>query len=705
MPHYCSKGHENPPGSRFCLQCGEKLEKSVNKGIYPGLTLGDRYRLVRQLGQGGFGRTYLAEDTNRFSEPCVLKEFAPQVQGTYALQKAEELFEREAGVLYKLQHLQIPRFRELFRVNVEGIGYLFLVQDYVEGQTYYALLEARKQQKLRFNEAECTAFLLQILPVLEYIHLMGVIHRDISPDNLILRSSDQLPVLIDFGGVKQVAATVASQFNQPVAGSPSSPVTLLGKPGYAPPEQMQMGTVYPHSDLYALAVTVLVLLTGKEPQELIDDYTLSWNWRREVNLSSIGAVLDKMLSPRRGDRYQSAHQVLEALTSNLAAPGSAPTQPSGLPTQATLAVAPSPHRAKSKNSQQFVARVPAPTPGQPSNSSFTPGKILLVLLLLTGAAGVGWWAGNRWIQSRSTLPRQNQTSPHTSPSSTVTKTPEPKPTLPYPTQEDERRQALFSRGKELGIDEDFLFAGRGLVNQVFYSQHPERRQRPLTNASLDADLRSQWYKTADTLLDTLDVQLSPEARRQLGRYTASSRDRAAAEVNKQYVSSRALNDLTDAAFFQLFPQPDNNFINQPIGQVWQAIAADKVKAIVAGTALERIVFDAGSTSKDESGTLKPGEGKIYIAELAKEQLMKLDLQANSQVLLSVYSPTRKTKILEDSTERAWSGELPEQGFYEFVVVSTASEPVDYQLNVTAENPTPVPSLEPSPPDTPTPSPS
>ena len=700
--HYCSKGHKNPPGSRFCLQCGEKLE-TVNKGIYPGLTLGDRYRLVRQLGQGGFGRTYLAEDTNRFSEPCVLKEFAPQVEGTYALQKAEEMFEREAGVLYKLQHLQIPRFRELFRVNLEGKGYLFLVQDYVEGETYYSLLEARKQQKQRFSEAECTTFLLQILPVLEYIHLMGVIHRDISPDNLILRSSDHLPVLIDFGGVKQVAATVASQFNQPVAGSPYSRATLLGKPGYAPPEQMQMGTVYPHSDLYALAVTVLVLLTGKEPQELIDDYTLSWNWRREVNLGSIGAVLDKMLSPRRGDRYQSAHEVLEALTKNLAVPKSAPTQPIRVPTQATLAVAPSPHRVKSKNFQQFVARVPDPTPKQPSNWSFIPREILFVLLLLTGAAGVGWWAGNRWIKSRSTLPPQVQTLPSTElPSSTVTKTPEPKPTLPYPQQENELRQALFNRSKELGIDEDFLFAGRGLVNQIFYNQYPERQQRPLTNASVDADLRSQWYKTAAALLDTLEVQLSPEARQQLGRYTASSRDRAAAEVNQQHVSSRALNDLTDATFFQLFPQQrGNNFINQPIGQVWQAIAADKVKAIVAGTALERIVFDPGATSKNESGTLKPGEGKIYIAELDKGQLMKLDLQANSQVLLSIYSPTRKTKILADSTERAWSGELPEQGFYEFVVVSTASEPVDYQLNISAENPT----TEPSPPDTPTPSPS
>ena len=108
MTHlYCSKGHENISGTRFCLQCGEKLAPQSAQGVYPGLVLkaneaAPRYRIVRQLGQGGFGRTYLAQDLHRFEELCVLKEFAPQVQGTYALQKAEELFEREAGVLYKL---------------------------------------------------------------------------------------------------------------------------------------------------------------------------------------------------------------------------------------------------------------------------------------------------------------------------------------------------------------------------------------------------------------------------------------------------------------------------------------------------------------------------------------------------------------------------------------------------------------------------
>ncbi|MBC1255702.1 serine/threonine-protein kinase, partial [Trichormus variabilis] len=324
---YCSKGHENYPGTRFCLKCGEKLvDNFFTQGIQPGLTLSDRYLIVRQVGQGGFGRTYLAEDINRFRELCILKEFSPQVQTAYVLQKAEELFQREAKVLHQLQHPQIPRFREIFRVNLAGKEYLFLVQDYVEGETYSGLLNQRIQQGLRFTEAEIRQLLQQILPVLDYIHSLGVIHRDISPDNLILRSVDKLPVLIDFGGVKQVVAVVASQYYQPgVVASPPA-ATLLGKVGFAPPEQMQTGNVSPHSDLYALAVTAVVLLTGKQPQELLDTYNLSWNWRREISLSPIfGQVLDKMLAARPGDRYQSAQQILHAL--NPAPVNYPPTQP------------------------------------------------------------------------------------------------------------------------------------------------------------------------------------------------------------------------------------------------------------------------------------------------------------------------------------------------------------------------------------------
>ncbi|MBD2346702.1 serine/threonine-protein kinase [Anabaena subtropica] len=674
---YCSKGHENYPGTRFCLKCGENLvDNFFTQGIQPGLTLSDRYLIVRQVGQGGFGRTYLAEDINRFRELCVLKEFSPQVQTAYVLQKAEELFQREANVLYKLQHPQIPRFREIFRVNLTGKEYLFLVQDYVEGETYSDLLNKRIQQGLRFTEAEIRQLLQQILPVLDYIHSLGVIHRDISPDNLILRNVDRLPVLIDFGGVKQVVAVVASEYYQPgVVASPPA-ATLLGKVGFAPPEQMQTGSVSPHSDLYALAVTAVVLLTGKQPQELVDTYNLSWQWRREISLSPIlGQVLDKMLAARPGDRYQSAQEVLQALNP---APANyhIPT-PSPVPTVApTVAVSPS-----------FPTPLTSPTPPPPQSKNWW---IPIAAFLLVGAAGLVWWG-----LSRSRNPITENPTP------TPTSTQPTNPLDKYSPAERQRKQRLSDRRQQLGIDFNFYI---NLVNQAFWDKNPSLRGRTLSDEPEDENLRAEWDKVAAELLNKLSP-LSNRARRQLGTYTAAERDRWKVEVNQINVGSRSLYDLGDAAFFRAFPeQKGKNFIDQPIGQVWQAFVSDKLSAILAGSAFQRIVFDQGATSKTVSGTFQPAGGKVFIADLAKDQSLELQLQANPNLLLSVYSPSGKIVLLEDSQKRSLSTKLPESGFYEFVVVSTATTPADYRLTITVENPTPPPEPTPTPTETFTPSP-
>ena len=303
--------------------------------------LRDRYIIQRQLGQGGFGRTYLAEDTGRFNTPIVLKELTPSVQGTYALQKAEELFQREAETLHRLEHPQIPRFWETFQAQKR----LFLVEDCVEGQTYQQLLEERQTQGQVFSEAEMVKLFRDLLPVLSYLHGEGIIHRDISPDNIMRRDKDGLPILIDLGGVKQMALDIATQVaQQPTSGS-SSGGTRLGKVGYAPDEQMRLGLVAPHSDLYALAVSGLVLMTGKIPQALQDPNSLEWIWQRDLTLSSTFAqILNRMLGPRPIDRFQSAAEVLQVLDQAAEAP---PTQvefaasPATVPATILPATAPS----------------------------------------------------------------------------------------------------------------------------------------------------------------------------------------------------------------------------------------------------------------------------------------------------------------------------------------------------------------------------
>ncbi|KAB8331431.1 serine/threonine protein kinase [Scytonema tolypothrichoides VB-61278] len=284
--------------------------------LNPGTSINDRYQIQRLLGQGGFGRTYLAVDTQRFGDYCVLKEFVPANTAEPVLLKSRELFEREAKTLYQLNHPQIPKFLAWLTEKQR----IFIVEEYIEGDSYSRLLGDRLSiQKKPFSEAEVIQWLLELLPVLEYIHKHNIIHRDISPDNVMLSRKLSKPVLIDFGVVKQkvtqILAGDSSNSSHSVAGS------VVGKMGYSPPEQIRMGRSYPCSDLYALSVSALVLLTGKMPRLLIDQ-SFQWQWKSYAQVSDfLSQILEKMLAERPADRYQSAREVLNLLQSQSSSGG------------------------------------------------------------------------------------------------------------------------------------------------------------------------------------------------------------------------------------------------------------------------------------------------------------------------------------------------------------------------------------------------
>ncbi|TVQ16498.1 MAG: serine/threonine protein kinase [Leptolyngbya sp. DLM2.Bin15] len=668
MTLLCSNGHTNPADSRFCCICGQALvapKRSADK------LLGQRYHIERELGQGGFGRAYLALDTYRFNEPCVLKEFAPLVQGDQALKKAQELFEREAGVLYELQHPQIPKFREMFRAVDGESDRLFLVQDYVDGRTYRSLMNARRDEGRYFSELEVLQLMTQLLPVLDYIHKLGVIHRDIAPDNLMLRFDDQLPVLIDFGGVKQVAA-IASQYYNP--NHPVPALTRLGKVGYAPHEQMERGTASPDSDLHALAVTMLVLMTGEEPQDLFQG---SVPWTSKVDLSPhLTQIFQRMLSPRPSDRYPSAQAVLQALQSTLSGGTSGYiTQPPA----PTAAPSPSPGATATPTyAATYAAPTYAASPATARKSGAGIWVWLLLIPVILGAGTGGWWLANRLL-----LPVDDPSSPGVG---AVDET-EPEVSSTLPPEEQARQAALGERRRQLGVDYALLV---NLTNQTFFDRYPEQRGQTLSDSPEDADWRSRWTAIASEWLDQLETHLSPAARQRLGQFTAADRDRWRQRVNEQFVSSRALNDLTDARFFHLWPdQQGQDFLETPMGQVWQAIAFDYVDAIEQGAVLDEIVLEAGRFSIDLSDRLEPGDGQIYIANLGEEQLLRLSLQAPSNsTLLSLYLPRptpEQPVLLEDAPDTVWAGQLPQTGYYEVVVVSRHGEPLNYRLSLAVDN--------------------
>ena len=289
----------SPDGSKFCVSCGSQPLTPLFR---------HRYRVMRLLGEGGFGRTYEARDTDKMDDPCVIKQFMPQVQGTAALEKATKLFQQEAQRLYELgEHPQIPRLVAYFEQDQR----LYLVQELIEGQN---LLQELQQQG-SFSEEKIKQLLADLLPVLKFVHENGVIHRDIKPENIMRRrfapssvSKNKVDlVLIDFG-VSSTVETVGAD-------------TIVGTPGYAPIEQMR-GQVFPASDLYSLGITCIRLLTNCLPNDgidkLYDAINGRWLWRKRlpkgVTISpQLGLILDNLIRDDVQQRYQSANEVLEVL--------------------------------------------------------------------------------------------------------------------------------------------------------------------------------------------------------------------------------------------------------------------------------------------------------------------------------------------------------------------------------------------------------
>ncbi|MDG2990591.1 serine/threonine protein kinase [Candidatus Synechococcus calcipolaris G9] len=286
---------------RFCTTCRMPL------------ILQGHYVAEKVLGAGGFGAAYLARDLNTPSlRQCVIKQLRPNFTDPGDIQKAHELFEREGTVLEKLgEHPQIPYLFAFFDLEIKtNLGqhpdrFFYLVQELVEGDS----LEDELIRQGPLSEAQVLQLLQELLPVLQFIHDRRSIHRDIKPSNIMRQKVANVPgqsrlYLIDFGAVKQFSGTQLTQKGHH---------TSIYTPYFAPPEQIRGDRVSPSSDLYALAVTCLVLLTGKGPETLFDAYRGRWNWSATVS-SNLQNVLEKMLKPLPGDRYGSANEVLAALS-------------------------------------------------------------------------------------------------------------------------------------------------------------------------------------------------------------------------------------------------------------------------------------------------------------------------------------------------------------------------------------------------------
>ena len=376
------------------------------------MLLNNRYRVISTLGNGGFGETFLAEDTQMPSNRrCVVKLLKPIQNNPQVYQLVQERFQREAAILEDLGGStdQIPALYAYFQVD----GQFYLVQEWIEGDT----LTAKVQQQGALSESVVREILINLLPVLEYVHNKRIVHRDIKPDNIILRYRDHKPVLIDFGAVREAMGTMLTS-----QGHPASSI-IIGTPGYMPSEQAAGRPMY-SSDLYSLGITAIFLLTKRQPQELETDPRngdLVW-YRYAPGLSpTIRAVLDRAIAYHPRDRFSSAREMLEALLSGDFS--ATPTLAVGHYTQS-----PTINTQVTQKPQNTVPIGNTPSYQAPIRDNGTKGILLgIFLAAAVGAIGaIGFAAFNK--PSPQQTPEPPQIQPRTSPIEPTTVPSEPQET-------------------------------------------------------------------------------------------------------------------------------------------------------------------------------------------------------------------------------------------------------------------------------------
>ncbi len=638
----------------------------MNQPIKPGKLINDHYLVKLILGQGRFNRTYLVEDTHRFNEPCVVKEFAPQIEDSVIREKTAEIFHRQAEILYNLYHPQLANFREIFRASQENPDSIFLVQDYVEGQTYQDLLNLRRSQGKFFTEAEIRAWLKQLLPILQYLHEQGIIHRDICPKNIIQREFDSLPVLIDFSSVKLLAPKSSQEpSTKTINGQPKTSWVLnqLGKMTYGSKEQESLEFVSIDGDLYSLGVTAVFLLTGKDISRSTDtQQTLAEMLHHHSVSPQLTNILLKMLAQPTEPHFSSAREILDYLNRDDFANSVDTNRKNKDNTSETPA-----NSSKTDPVNSIAQNPDIAVVSSPSQKVFWGclGKLSLFLLLVGTSGLMGWFAGKTWLVKMLQPTAINSTN-----SDILTSNNGSTGTTP-PTEEGNKTKELVTRRRELGIDRLFFDQ---LVDQLLAIQE--------TNPENKTDSKEKTRgKAAHDLLDKLD-RLSPDALGELGRYGIEQRSEWARRVNQLHLSSRALSNLVNIRFLKDFPELENqNFMDQPLGQVWYAIAFDTVKSLEAKQNYELLTKDATQTTQQVMGKLESGEGKAYSISLPASKPMEIKLQASPDALLTIYSPTGQEILLDNSRTHQWSGILPESGYYEILVTSKAKEAFDYQLTL------------------------
>ena len=391
--------------------------------------LNHRYKIIKALAEGGFGKTFLAEDTQMPSRrKCVIKQLKPVSSRPEIAKIVQARFTREAAVLDTVgkRHEQIPTLYAYFVVS----GQFYLVQEWIDGEPLFVAEHAV------WSEEKVRKLLRELLSAIAHIHSLNVIHRDIKPDNIILRRADQTPCLIDFGAVKEVMTTVVSP-----TGTPKSSI-VIGTAGYMPQEQAAGRPTF-SSDLYSLGMTAICLLTGKPPAAIPSDSPtgqLLWQQFAPTVSSEFAQILSRAIHPFPQHRYLTAADMLQAVAPKAESPEA--ESPKAEPPKEISPSFPNPTAqplSVSAIDQQPLSVAKAPAPSLANHSSQQPSQLVKVGIataaIFTVGAGVLFSVG----------PNLNLSTASSNSSQFASKEPDASTSLAQRPSEDPRTAAEFTQ--------------------------------------------------------------------------------------------------------------------------------------------------------------------------------------------------------------------------------------------------------------------
>lgn len=657
-----------------------------------GTLLDQRYKVTAVLGAGGFGQTYIAEDTRRPGNPqCVVKHLKPASSDTQFIDVARRLFRTEAEMLEKLgRHDQIPQLLAYFEDQKE----FYLVQEFIQGQPLSHEMPTGQQ----LPEIQVVGIVQEILNVLHFVHYHQVIHRDIKPDNLIRRQSDRHLVLIDFGAVKEIRTQVAP------AGQSVGYTVGIGTQGYMPGEQLS-GRPRLNSDIYAVGMIGIKALTGVEPVQLpFNEQTAEIQWRSLAPQVTPGfaQILERMVRSQFNTRYPSVADVLQDLQSL-----SQPTAP-----PATAPVIHHPPIANTNPTDLPPTDVVSPKPevpiSKPSRSSGWIAAGIVGVCGIGGAYALGLmpnFSDFSGQSSDSTVSPSISVEPSDTPSPTVSLSPSPiRDVIPLPanctvTVNDPNPPLNVRSSPEIAPDNIVATVENGTILSVLGVQG-KWLQLQSPEGWVSKNLTQQVCQ-----LTPKRVRFAPGAISTVLSQTLNQHDRQPFLLNAQAQQTMTVR-LTDGAVESQVLDPQGNLIAQanpqtPVDETVLPLTGDYTITIesqqptserfsldvevVTPTQVppqdtsSRIQFAPGATGTQLNNTIQGGQRQQYLLNAGAQQRMRISIQGNIQ--LNLYSPSGQQLGQLNAQTGSWEGRLPQSGDYRLEVIATQASPYRIDIDI------------------------